>query len=204
VLEKRPTDSILAIMHTGDWECCYMLAKNRTEAQVAALLGGQLYGPTRSECEASKLTARWPSIGPASEGWTALIDPHFEFGDFDEQLRRWSAGTQVARLMVIERELFSHATVWSDNDVEWNVSFEAELDEQPLVDDRFPYDLDALAAAIGLAGNPNTWHLVLTAALRQVTGWLPRPDRGVGPLFAELVYPRPEGVAVKARARRAI
>jgi len=96
--------------------------------------------------QAAEPSASWPSIGPGSPGWTLLIDPHFEFGDADPEIQQWSAGTRIVRLQIIERQRFSHATAWADGTREWDVSFDADLDERPLVDARFPYSEDRLSA----------------------------------------------------------
>lgn len=135
-------------------------------------------------------------MGPAADGWTVVIDPHFEFGDSDIELRQWSVGTRIARLQVIEQALFSHATVWANGGVVWDVSYEAELDERPLLDSRFPYELDALKSTVGPAEGPHTWFRVLVAAVARLTGRQPRPGQESGrPTFAELVYARSAGTA---------
>src|SRR4051794_7881275 len=91
------------------WVCGYVLLEQRDEGQTAALLGGELSGPRRSERDASDMSAPWPSVGPTGNEWTLIIDPHFEFGDAHDELGRCSAGTRVARLLVIQRvgEVFS-------------------------------------------------------------------------------------------------
>jgi hypothetical protein len=99
-----------------------------------------------------------------SGGWTVLADPGFELGDAGDELRQRSVGTRVVRLLVIEREGFSHATAWVDGEVAWEISYEAELDERPLVSDGFPSEVptdraDFFPAAI--------------MAVQSMTGWRP-------------------------------
>jgi hypothetical protein len=130
-----------------------------------------------------------------------VIDPHFEFGDSDEDLAQGSVGTRIVRLAVIERERFSHAEVWIGGRMAWEMSFEGELDERPVVGGRFPYDIDQLARAISPAGlhDHETCYRVPIAAVERLVGW--RRDLSDGqvdqPRFAQLVYPRPVGVAAE-------
>ena len=183
-------------MDDDGWACCYVLVENRSALDLAALLGGRLTGPDRTETEAVKASASWPAAGIASNGWAVLVDPHFELGDADADLQQWSIGGQVGRLLVIERERFSHATLWAEGRVSWEVSYEAELDVRPLVGGQFPYDLDGLAAGIGSPDDPQTWYQVPVQAFRLVAKWQPclddTPDQ---PSLAQLIYPRPAGVA---------
>jgi hypothetical protein len=183
-------------MGDDGWACCYVLFRDRGAADVASLLGGTLSAPTRTEREATKLSAPWPTVGPASEAWTVVIDPHLELGDADAELRQWSVGTQVVRLLVIESEAFSHASVWANGEIVWDVSFEGELDDRPLVDERFPYDVDEIASTIDAVPGPQAWYQVPVVGVQRLTDWHPRPSKG-GPdqSFADLVYPRPPGVA---------
>ena len=101
-----------------------MLVKDRAAGDVATLLGECLGDLRQVEGDAARRSAAWPSVGPASGGWTVLVDPHFEFGDAHDHLHEWSRGTRVVCLLVIERELFSHAPAWADDELAWQVSVE--------------------------------------------------------------------------------
>jgi hypothetical protein len=184
------------VMTDENSACCYLLVENRTPAQVAALLHATLAEAMRSEREASLSSAPWPSAGAVDDTWTIIIDPHFEFGDADADLQQWSAGTRVARLQFIEREKFSHASVWAHGELTWEVSFEPELDERPVVSPDFPYVLGELAQTIDAVGDPETWYQVPAVAVQQLTGWRVSQSSGDGDQlwFTELHYPRPAGV----------
>jgi hypothetical protein len=189
-------------MSEPGWASCYVFVEGRSPEQVAALFGGHLAGPLLSAREADTPTAPWPSVGPAGGRWTMAIDPHFEFDDrSDDDLAPGSVGTRIVRLAVIEREWFSHTKVWVDGRAAWEVSFEGELDDRPLVGGRFPYDLDEFARAISLAGlqDHQTCYRVPIAAVERLVGW--RRDLNDGQpdeaRFARLVYPRPAGVAAE-------
>ena len=125
-----------------------------------------------------------------------LVDPHFEFGDAQEQLREWSRGTRVVCLLVIERELFSHAVAWADGELAWQMSFEGEVDDRPPVSGPVPIEPEVLARQLGPVDDPRTWYRVPVAAAALVTGWRPgRSQPAAEPSFAQVVYPRPVGVA---------
>ena len=178
------------------WECCYVLVEDRSADDVAALLGGRLGDRRHREPDAALRSAAWPAIGPARGGWTVLVDPHFEFGDAHDQLREWSRGTRVVCLLVIERELFSHALAWADGELAWQASFEGEVDDRPSVSGQMPVEPDVLARPLGPMDDPRTWYRVPVAAVELVTGWRPaRSKPKAQPLFAQVVYPRPLGVA---------
>ncbi|MET0420006.1 MAG: hypothetical protein ABW022_28670 [Actinoplanes sp.] len=169
-------------MDDAGWACCcYVLVENRTAAEVAAVLGGQLSDVVRFEDEADQEKASWPAAGPAGGGWTVVVDPHFEFGDAEEEMRAWSAGGRAVRLMVIAREGFSQATAWVDGGVRWDISYEDGLDDRPRVGGALPYDVEALSAG--------DWYQAPISAARLATGWQPRGSER--PLLAELIYPRP-------------
>jgi hypothetical protein len=155
----------------------------------------ELAGPVRPEHEAAKASAAWPAAGAASNGRALLVDPHFEFGDANAEMQQWSTRGRVGRLQVIEQERFSHATLWADGKIAWEVSYEAELDDRPLTTGQFPYDLDALAAGIGSPDDPQTWYQVPAEAFRLATNWQPcRGDDRDQPPLIELRYPRPAGI----------
>jgi hypothetical protein len=177
--------------------CCWILFAGRTVADVVTLLNARPAGAARSQLDATDPSAPWPSVGPAGGGSTLIIDPHFEFGDMDSQLRQYSLGTRILRLLVIEHEKFSHATEWADGEIMWEVSFEGELDERPVISDRFPFDLDELASTMGTRRDPEVWYQVAVVAVQRRTGWRPRLARGDADELwgTELVYPRPSGVA---------
>lgn len=162
-------------MNDAGWACCcYLLLENRTPADVAALVGGRLSDVVRPEHEADQESATRPAVGPAGPGWTVVVDPHFEFGDAQDLIAAWSAGTRAVRLMVIEREGFSHATAWADGAVRWDISYEEEMDDSPRIGGAFPFDAgDGYRAPID--------------AVRAVTGWQPRTADRL--LLAELIYP---------------
>jgi hypothetical protein len=121
------------LVSLAGWESCYVFVQDRSPEQVAALFGGQLVGPLLSAREADTPKAAWPSVGPAGRRWTMVIDPHLEFGDSDDAFAPGSVGTRIVRLAVIEREWFSHTKLWVDGTAAWEVSFEGELDDRPLV-----------------------------------------------------------------------
>ena len=175
--------------------CCYVLAENRSAFELAALLNGRLAGPARSESEAATASAAWPAAGIASNGWGLLVDPHFEFGDADNELQQWSMCGRVGRLQVIEHQIFGHATLWADGKLVWEVSYEAELDDRPLTSEQLPYDLDVLAAGIGSLDDPLTWYRVTAEVFHLATSWRPAYDSSDQPSLTQLVYPRPAGVA---------
>ncbi len=187
---------MLGAVSVKSWACCYVLVEDLASAEVAALAGGRLSGALLSERQATESSAPWPSVGPACEGWTVVVDPHFEFGDSDVELRQWSVGTRVVRLQVLDREAFSHASVWVGGEIAWDVSFDSELDDRPCLDGRFPYHLDELAPMIAGQG-AEAWYRVPISAVQRVTGWHPRPagDEADEQRFAELLYDRPAGVA---------
>ncbi|WP_144124972.1 hypothetical protein [Catellatospora sichuanensis] len=171
-----------------------MLLENRTPAEVAALLGGRLSAVVRSERDAAAQSVPNPSVGSGGAGWTVLVDPHFAYGDADSLLSRWSSAGRVVRLDVIERERFSHATVWIDGVVAWEVSFEEELDERPTASANIPFDLERLAAAVSPVRDAETWYRVPILAARLVTGWHPRRNEARGDrAFAEVIVPGREG-----------
>jgi hypothetical protein len=164
---------MLGVMSEPGRESWYVFVQDRSPERVAALFGGHLVGPLLSASEADTLTAAWPSVGPAGGRWTMVIDPHFEFGDSDVVLAPGSVGTRIVRLAVIEREWFSHTRMWVDGTAAWEVSFEGELDDRPLVGGRFPYDLDEFARAINLAGlqDHETCYRVPVATVERLVGW---------------------------------
>jgi hypothetical protein len=111
-------------------------------------------------------------------------------------LRAWSRGARIVCLQVIERELFSHALAWAEGRLVWQVSFEGEVDNRPVVSGRMPADPDVLARQLGSVDDPRTWYRVAVAAVELVTGWRPaRSKPAAQPSFAQVVYPRPMGVA---------
>jgi hypothetical protein len=162
---------MLGVMSEPGWASCYVFVEGRSPEQVAALFGGHLAGPLLSAREADTPTAPWPSVGPAGGRWTMVIDPHFEFDDrSDDDLAPGSVGTRIVRLAVIEREWFSHTKVWVDGRAAWEVSFEGELDDRPLVGGRFPYDLDEFARAISWPGCKTTRPAIACPSPR-LRGW---------------------------------
>lgn len=178
------------------WESRYVLVEDRSAADVAELLGGRLDDRRHGERDAALRSAAWPAIGPASGGWTLLVDPHFEFGDAHDQLREWSRGTRVACLMVMERELFSHALAWTNGELAWQASFEGEVDDQPAISGQIPVEPDVLARRLGPMDDSKTWYRVPIDAVELVTGWRPAGSKPAAQSsFAQVVYPRPMGVA---------
>ncbi|GAA2584422.1 hypothetical protein GCM10010435_72820 [Winogradskya consettensis] len=127
---------------------CYVLIENRSQS---SLLGDR----SRGQAESANAT------------WTLLVDQHFAFGDADPELRRWSTGTRVARLHVLED--FAHATAWTDGNLDWEISYEAELDNFPLTSHAFPYDLATLVPT----EDPGAWLQAPAAAIQRLTNWHP-------------------------------
>jgi hypothetical protein len=131
-----------------------------------------------------------PAIRTVDSGWTVLVDPHFKFGDAHEQLQECSRGTRVVCLMVIERELFSHAMAWTDGALTWQASFEGELDDRPSVSGQMPVKPDVLARQLGPTDDPMTWYRVPVAAVELVTGWRPtRPQPATHPTSTQAAHP---------------
>lgn len=143
-----------------------MLLEGHSPSAVNALLGDRITGRRRSA------TSRLEVV-TFHDRWAVLLDPDFEFGDAWDELQAWSCGTRVVCLMVIEPELFSHALVWADGSLAWQVSFEAELDDRPSADGRLPFDLAALAGDLGPADDQRTWFRLPIAAVTRLTGWHP-------------------------------
>ncbi|MEV6350930.1 hypothetical protein [Actinoplanes sp. NPDC051851] len=177
-------------MEGEDWACCYILVEKRSAAEVAELIKGRLGRQWRTEEEAARQSVAWPSIGPTGLGWALLIDPHFEFGDADVEMRVWSVGTRLVRLSYIGREHFGNVKVWTDGNSSWEVSFEGETDKEPTIEGLFPYGLSALAPP---GASPEEYARVPAAAVRLLTGWEPR--RVGEASFVTLEYDRTETVA---------
>jgi hypothetical protein len=77
------------------------------------------------------VSAAWPVVAPLGDRWTMLVDPHFQVGDTQDEIQKWSQSTRIVCVPVVQRELFSHALAWVDREVVWQVSFEGELDDRP-------------------------------------------------------------------------
>lgn len=176
-------------MDDDHWSCCYVLYEGMTPPHIATLLGGRLTGRTLPERDATSVAAHWPSVGRVNSNWALVIDPHFEFGDTDDDLRRHSINGRVVRLEVIKNEGYSYATEWRDGEVVWKISYEAEIDSEPPSFGRLPYDLDKVRV--------DDFSELPILAAQEVTGWHPDAGRTAkrrGQFF-ELEYPRPDGVA---------
>jgi hypothetical protein len=106
--------------------------------------------------------------------WAVLVDRQFEFADTRDALQEWSQGTRVVCLIVIESQLFSHALVWADRELIWQVSFEGELDDRPSVGGQPPFDPHVLGGQHGPVDDPRTWFRVPIAAVELLTDWQPR------------------------------
>jgi hypothetical protein len=174
-----------------------VFVEDRTAEQVAGLFGGCLSDQVPVG-EARSNRASWPAVGVVP-GWVVIVDPHFEFGDADVELTRVSIGTRVLRLSAIERDGFSHATLWCDGAKAWEVSFEAETDDRPLTAGPVPVDVDELAVSM----SPAMHYRAALVAVEKVLGFSPASvflpgDRGL----AQLVYPRPAGVAASVDRER--
>jgi len=163
------------VTHADDrWNCCYVLLENRSAEDVAALLGDHFADPQRSGPETARPSAAaWPLVAPVSDRWTALADPLFQFGDAWDELREWSQDTRVVCLLLVQRELFSHALVWVDREMVWQVSFEGESDDRPVAAGQVPFDPDILGRQLGPADDPRTWFRVPVAAVELLTDWQP-------------------------------
>lgn len=190
----------------GRWcECCYVLIEDRSSDDVATLMGGHLDDVRQVERDAARRSAEWPSLGPASKDWTVLVDRHVEFGDADKQLQEWSKNTRIVRLLLIERALFSHASAWADGELVWQASFDGEVDGRPSIIGRTPVELDVRSRQFGPIGDPRAWYRLPIAAVELVTGWRPacsedrtQPSEEMArSSFAQVVYPRPVGVAAE-------